>query len=220
MSRIENLLGKKFGKLTIIARDVNSKSGKAMWKCKCDCGKIKEKSVTGYDLKSGKVQSCGCNYFISNSHINETHNGVGTRLYRIWQGAKQRCYYKNAACFSRYGGRGIIVCKEWRDDFATFREWALNNGYSDDLTLDRIDVNGNYEPMNCRWITMRKQQNNRSNNHTLTINGETHTLSEWGKIKGINSATISYRISKGWNDSEIFILPNYNNKNLRKNQHE
>lgn len=132
---------------------------------------------------------------------NYKHGGRGTRLYGIWKAMRERCMCPNCNRWHRYGGRGIKVCEEW-DDFAVFRDWALSHGYSDRLSIDRIDSNGDYEPSNCRWVTQQEQQNNRSNNHRIKVNGEEHTLSEWSRISGIAVSTIYSRLKKGWSEKD------------------
>lgn len=129
---------------------------------------------------------------------NYKHGMRYTRIYGIWKAMKQRCFDSNCRNFSKYGGKGITVCHEWKESFQTFYEWAISNGYSDCLTIDRIDVNGNYEPSNCRWATQKKQQNNRSNNRILEFNGVCHTLAEWAEITGISKGTIWARLKCGW----------------------
>ena len=132
-----------------------------------------------------------------NHKYDESLRGISrTRLYYIWSHMKQRCYNENDIKYHDYGERGIRVCDEWIDDFQEFRKWAINNGYEEHLTLDRIDMNGNYEPSNCRWATYRQQANNTRKNHNLSLFGETHTISEWSRIVGIGRATIERRINK------------------------
>ena len=163
MTPVTNLLGKKFNRLTVIARAENNKQGKARWLCKCDCGNIK--IILGDSLKSGKTISCGC----AHSEISKImqkqncvkHNMSFTPLYKIWHSMKQRCYYKQNISYKYYGARGITVCNEWKDDFMSFYNWAINNGYKKGLSIDRINVEGNYEPTNCRWATAKEQANNR-----------------------------------------------------------
>ena len=128
---------------------------------------------------------------------NIKHGMYGTRLYSIWQNMKNRCYYIRSIEFARYGGRGIKVCKEWRESFQNFFDWAIRNGYADNLTIDRIDVNGDYCPENCRWATPKEQQNNRRNNHPLTYKGKTQTVSEWANELSISESTIRTRLWRG-----------------------
>ena len=123
------------------------------------------------------------------------HGMIGTRIYNIWKDMKKRCYCKTRKDYARYGGRGITVCKDWQD-FIPFYNWAMSNGYSDDLTLDRKNVNGNYEPSNCRWATRKEQQNNRRCNHLLTYNGKTQTITQWAEEYGIAETTLYARLTK------------------------
>lgn len=119
---------------------------------------------------------------------------VGTRVYRIWTGMKCRCFTKSSFPYKQYGAKGTTMCDEWRNDFMAFYNWAMNNGYSDELTIDRIDSKGNYEPSNCRWATYKEQANNTSTNLRFTYNGEEHTIHEWADIVGINAMALRYRI--------------------------
>lgn len=129
------------------------------------------------------------------------------RLYGIWKGIKSRCTNANDVGWRNYGGRGIAVCDEWRDDFEAFKRWALSNGYSDHLSIDRIDVNGNYCPENCRWATAKEQGNNTRVNHRLTLNGVTHTIAEWAVKTGISEALIQWRINSGMTIEEALTRP-------------
>lgn len=117
-----------------------------------------------------------------------------TRLYAIWNGIKCRCYTKSSISYKRYGANGITMCEGWRNDFMSFYKWSITNGYSDSLTIDRIDSNGNYEPSNCRWATYKEQANNISTNLRFAYNGEEHTIHEWADIVGINAMALRYRI--------------------------
>lgn len=135
-----------------------------------------------------------------------SHGDTGTRLHRIWQNMKARCYRKSAREYENYGGRGITVCEEWRSNYEKFKEWAINNGYADNLTIDRINVNGNYEPTNCRWITNKEQQNNRRDNACYEFNGETKTLAQWSEELGICYKTLQKRIRK-WGVEKAFTEP-------------
>lgn len=128
-----------------------------------------------------------------------THNGSNDRLYGIWINMKHRCNNPNDPRYYDYGGRGITVCNEWLHSYENFKDWSMRNGYTERLSIDRINVNGNYEPSNCRWATNKEQQNNMRSNRLLTYLGETHTVSEWAEITGINKSTISKRIDRsGW----------------------
>ena len=176
--KLIDMTGEVYGRLTVIERAKNTKQGKTQWLCQCSCGN--KAIVPRKRLKEGSTKSCGC-YRVDLGKLNRTHGMKGTRLYRIWTGAKDRCLNTNSKYWDRYGGRGITFCDEWKT-FENFMEWAKQNGYSKKLTLDRIDNDGNYEPSNCRWATMKQQQNNRSNNLRYTFKGVTHTLSEWSDI--------------------------------------
>ena len=206
MSSKIDMAGKRFGRLTVIEECGRDKQGAVKWRCRCDCGN--ETTVCGYSLRRGDVQSCGCfqSECSRNRHI--THGGFYTTLYRKWSGMKRRCYYTRGASYRLYGERGITVCDEWKDNFEAFKEWAVANGYQENLTLDRIDVNGNYCPENCRWVTPKEQQNNKRNNYYLTLNGETHTLAEWCEITGLTRATIRGRIEKlKWSVEDALTKP-------------
>lgn len=124
---------------------------------------------------------------------------MNKRLYSIWHNMKSRCYYRKSEKYKDYGGRGIIVCDEWRNNFQAFYDWAMSHGYADDLTIDRKDVNGNYEPSNCRWVTQKEQHNNTRKNHYITYNGETKTAAEWARQYGIHRCVLNNRIRRGWN---------------------
>lgn len=203
-----NLIGRKFGRLTVTARADNSKSGKSRWICQCDCGRTKTKPVLSYALISGKTTSCGCKYFESNKGRNTKHGMGYTRLNRIWDGMKRRCKVN-----SNY--LNISVCNEW-NDFEPFAKWALSNGYTDELTIDRIDNSKGYSPENCRWVDYKTQANNRKSNHLLTINGETHTLKEWSNKSGIPYRVILYRANHGWDGKDMLIKPDYKNQPSRR----
>ena len=137
-----------------------------------------------------------------------THGKSKTRLYNIWSDMKRRCYNPKNKRYNRYGGRGISVCDEWKDDFQAFYDWAIYNDYAEDLTIDRIDVNGNYEPNNCRWITWKEQQRNTSRNRFITVNGVTRTMTEWAEITGIHRDVIKDRLNKlHWTEEEAVTIP-------------
>ena len=199
-----DLTGKKFERLTVIKRVENSKSGQTRWLCKCDCGN--EVIVWGCHLRSGHTRSCGCIHSeqIKNIKHYKKHGLRWTRLYRIWNGIKSRTNLTNINDnYKNYSGRGITICDEWKE-FMPFYYWAINNGYKDNLTIDRIDVNGNYEPSNCRWATFEIQQNNKRNNRYIKYNGEIHTLSEWNRILKLPNKLLSNRLYRGWNIEKAF----------------
>lgn len=196
MPKLVDLTGQRFGRLLVLRRAENI-GRQTAWLCKCDCGN--EKAVPYWNLVSGQTKSCGCLVKeVSAKNAKCTHKQSYSRLYTIWIGMKQRCYYENHKHFKHYGGRGITVCDEWKDDFQAFHDWSISHGYEDNLTIDRIDVNGNYEPSNCKWASTKVQGNNKRSNHTLELNGEIHTVSEWSKITGIPNSTIHNRLKAGW----------------------
>lgn len=201
MAKALDLTGQRFGRLTAIERSENVKC-KAAWVCRCDCGNVAV--VMASDLRSGHTQSCGCLQRQRTSSASVKHGMRYTRLYHRWLDMKQRCQNPKNKRWSVYGGRGITVCAEWLNSFEAFRDWALANGYRDDLTIDRINVNGNYAPDNCRWATKEEQANNKSNTIFIEFEGAKKTLSEWAHIKKINYATLLHRYHAGVGTEEIF----------------
>lgn len=182
-----DLVGKRFGKLLVLSKGEN-KGKNTTWKCVCDCGTIRD--YLTYNLTSGKSSSCGCKRIETLSKIFTTHGGAGTRLYSIFKGIIQRCHNKKSPAYVYYGNKGVDICKEWENNFSTFKEWAEKNGYTDEKSIDRIDPNGNYEPNNCRWVSMQKQQNNKLNSAFITINEEKLTIAEWAEINKTNKQTL------------------------------
>jgi len=176
MSLCEDLTGKRFNRLVVLKRVENGNGFKSRWKCLCDCGN--ETIVAGTNLKTGEVKSCGCLKHLQR----DTHHLSGTRLYSIWNAMKNRCYLKTHSAYSYYGGRGITVCDEWKTDFESFYKWAINNGYSESLTIDRVDNNKSYCPDNCRWVPQEVQVNNRRSCVLITYKGETKNLMQWCKL--------------------------------------
>ena len=195
---IKDLIGQKFGRLTVLKFDKKietSNNKKYYWLCKCECGNIV--SINSASLKNGHTLSCGCLRLENCIKATKKHLQTGSDLYYVWSQIKQRCNNPNNKRYKNYGARGIKFCNEW-EDFTNFYNWAKENGYKKGLTIDRIDNNGNYEPSNCRWITNKEQQNNKRNNHLITYNNETLTVTQWAEKYNINVYTFRNRISKGW----------------------
>lgn len=190
MWKFNDLTGQKFGKLTVIKYLGLDKGKHSLWLCQCKCGK--QTKVNTCHLKSGHTKSCGCLHkeVVSGKNCNfYKHGKTKTRQHNLWTGIIDRCYNTKNQDYYNYGGRGIGVCKEWLDKkegFINFYNWAMENGYKDNLTIDRIDNNKNYEPNNCRWATVEDQAKNRRCNHLITYKGKTHNLKEWAKIKKIS----------------------------------
>ena len=192
--RFEDLTGKRFGRLTVLRRAPNySTSPTTRWYCLCDCGK--ETIATLPMLKNGKALSCGCYGRERVKEVVTKHGGRNTRLYHIWSMMKQRTDNPKHTAYKNYGGRGIEVCKEWHDDFQSFREWAYSAGYSDNLSIDRIDNDGNYEPKNCRWVNTVDQNRNQRSNIVLEYDGKKQLMSDWARELGISVQALSRRIN-------------------------
>lgn len=201
--KFKDISGQKFGRLTALHRLYNLK-GHTKWLCVCECGNLAEVFIT--NLTSGDTNSCGCLQKESVVERFTKHGKRYTRLYRILNGMKNRCYNKTVPQYPNYGGRGIKVCDEWLNDFEAFYTWSKDNGYSDNLSIDRIDVNGNYEPNNCRWVTQKQQMRNTRVNKCFTYKGETHCLKEWCEILGLNYNTVTTHISRNWTINEALGL--------------
>lgn len=201
----KDLSGERYGRLVVVERHGSSACQKATWLCQCDCGNT---SITNTgSLHNGTTRSCGCLHKEEIGALRRTHGMSKTRLYEIWSGIKKRCYYPNNHNYQWYGGKGIKVCDDWRDDFEIFRDWAMCNGYNDKLTIERNDLEGDYSPENCRWITMFEQHSNTSRNLYLTINGETKTLSQWSRESGIHIETIRGRRKRGVPNDNLLDPP-------------
>lgn len=203
MKKID-LTGKRFGRLTVVRRYGTLNGRQSTWLCKCDCGN--EKVVTAGHLRQGNTLSCGClakeTHVESGrkSHIGDRsrkHGDFGTKLYNVWNGMKTRCYNVNHKYYKDYGGRGIKVCDEWQK-YIPFKEWAISNGYHEGLSIDRIDVNGNYEPSNCRWIPLSEQGMNKRNNVYYEYKGKRYSVKDIAKMTGLKERTIRGRFERGW----------------------
>lgn len=223
----KDLTGRRFGRLTVIEYS-HIENSRTYWKCVCDCGNIT--TIQGHLLSTGKTKSCGClnrekaaermrnlgkrhwknglaEARKTENHGNYVHGKSNTRLYTIWTGMKQRCFNPNNRAYIDYGGRGITVCDEWKNDFQAFYDWAIKNGYADNLSIDRKDVNGNYEPSNCRWATDTEQQNNKSDNRIIEYKGESKTIRQWADEKGMSWTALHSRLKKGWSIEKALETP-------------
>lgn len=197
---LNSRIGEKYGKLTIIG--IAQKRGRHYYVvCRCDCGNEKIIEISNILAKSGMTLSCGC-LKESKKVLNKIEH---KRIYGIFHGIKTRCYNPSCKSYKNYGGRGITICDEWKNDFYAFYNWAVNNGYTDSLSIDRIDVNGNYEPSNCRWVTSKIQNNNRRTNKVIEYKGEKHNLCEWAKILNIKHNTLCMRLKK-WDIEKAFNM--------------
>ena len=201
-----DITGQKFNRLTAIRlHHIKKTKGGSVhyWLFRCDCGN--EKVIVKISVTSNITKSCGClnkEQLKSIRHLSYKHELCNHRLYYIWTTMKARCNNPKSQKYKNYGLRGIRVCDEWLNDFKVFYDWAMQNGYKDNLSIDRIDVNGNYEPNNCRWATNIQQSNNRTNNYLITYNNETHTIAEWARIINVKYQTLYMRLRRGWSFSQ------------------
>lgn len=196
-------IGDKIGRFTIIGekiKDEKTPKKHGMYPCRCECGR--EKLIDEYNLSSGKSKSCGC-LISDTSKMKKTHGREPKRLYRIWSNMRNRCTDTKTRYYKDYGGRGIRVCDEW-EKYENFRDWAFGNGYKSNLTIDRIDNNGNYEPSNCRWATAEEQAKNRRSNIYINLNGETKILKDWCRYFGTEPYKAYTRYKKGIRGYQLF----------------
>ncbi len=205
-TKIKEMIGKKFGLFFVLARGNNDKSGKPKWICVCDCGTFK--AVGGTSLRVGHSTNCGCVRIQKNmvhiSTLTKTHGMRNTRTYSIWRGMLNRCNNPNATGYHLYGGRGIAVCELW----SKFENFYADMGEAPrGLTIDRINSDENYEPGNCRWATMKEQENNRRNNVKITYCGETRSVGDWASILGVDRGPIYRRLARGWSVEDALDKP-------------
>lgn len=186
---MKDLTGQRFGRLTVL-RFASKKNSNYYWLCKCDCGK--ETIVSKNHLSDGHTKSCGCFQREASKNFHTIHNMARTKIYSVWNGIKDRCLNNKKKNYKYYGGRGIKVCEEWKNDFLSFYNWAINNGYKEGLTIDRINNEGNYEPNNCRWATHKEQANNTRRNRYITYKGKRQSLANWCR-----ELNIDYQITRG-----------------------
>lgn len=194
--------GAKFGRLTVVCED--GKRNPRYFVCACGCGT--QKIVRLDSLRRGEIVSCGC-YNREISRAKNTKHGLSQgRIYRIWQGVKSRCLNPNNTSYNHYGGRRIVVCSEWME-FEVFSRWAIANGYRDDLTIERIDVNGNYEPENCSWVPVAEQRRNTTRVHKIEIDGEAKTQRQWAAAVNMHQSTLRHRLGMGIPLEEAITTP-------------
>lgn len=200
---MEITIGSKYGKWEVMKFIGKDKWGRPRYLCKCECGTVSDKD--GYDLVNGRATNCRkCqNHF----HI---HGLTNSRLFSIWGNMKQRCLNPKNPRYSIYGGRGISICDEWKNNFQAFYDWAIKNGYKENLTIDRIDNNGNYCPENCHWANITTQLQNRSITRIIEYNNKQYFIDEFCKVFGLNEQKVRQRINRyGYTDAEDLLNPNH-----------
>nr|DAH19590.1 MAG TPA: PVL ORF-50-like family [Caudoviricetes sp.]DAH49188.1 MAG TPA: PVL ORF-50-like family [Caudoviricetes sp.] len=212
MSKVIDITGKTFSQLTVLCRNGSDSKGKAVWTCVCSCGNVVD--VDGTRLRNGSVKSCGC---LKHKAYTSTHHMTRTRLYYAWANMRNRCKRESVKSYKDYGARGIKVCAEWEKSFESFRDWALENGYSDDLTIERKNHDGDYCPENCCWVTKAAQANNRRMCVEIEYNGRTQNLMQWCNELGLNYKRIHNRMNKlGMTFEEAISKPVETNKRNKK----
>lgn len=208
--RAIDISGKRFGRILVLKYVGNSR-----WLCRCDCSN--EKIIRRDALIQGRTKSCGCfQKEIAAKQVRQRslkHGDFGTKLYGIWAGMKRRCYNPRTKYYEDYGGRGITVCDEWKNDYSKFKEWALANGYQEGLSIERVDVNKGYSPDNCKFITINEQNSNKRISIRLQYQGKEYSIKELSKLTGIKERTIRDRYERGLPIEEIL------NPKIRKNQY-
>lgn len=205
-----DMIGKRFGRLTVIRENGRAKNGALMYLCECDCGNFV--TVRGLSLRKGDCKSCGCLRKEVSSVGNSTHGHSNERLFNVWRCMIKRCYDVNHTAYHRYGGRGIRICDEWLNNYEAFRDFMLANGYPEDAgpyeySIDRINNDGNYEPSNCRVVTASIQSLNKSNNHRISFKGEEMTITEAAKKCNLTNQQVFNRLNKGWTMKRALTQP-------------
>lgn len=203
--RLVDLTGKRFDRLLVLKRyPENNNQNKPQWVCRCDCGN--ETIVTGSCLRSGNTKSCGCLNHEKRLSVPYKHGKTHSKLYYIWTNMKGRCNNKNDKSYRNYGGRGIHVFTDWEDNFIAFYDWAITNGYEEGLSIERIDVNKDYCPDNCKWVSVSEQANNKRDTIYVTLDGKTYRLREICTTYGVKYATALWRYHKGYPIEKILEL--------------
>jgi len=210
-NRFRDLTNMRFGKLLALEPVKKPYNTKYYWLCECDCGN--KKIIMSSNLIKGISTTCGCGK-IEIGKITTKHGMTNTRIFKIWVGVRKRCTNPKCESYKHYGGRGIKISDKWNNFIDFYND--MKEGYADDLSLDRIDTNGNYEPGNCRWVTQKMQNRNRRNNYIITYNNENKTLSEWSEISKVPYHAIKYRIKNGWDIGKAIFTPSIqNNKKIQ-----
>lgn len=205
INKYYSYIGEKYNSLTIIDVAGNDTNGHYFFKCQCDCGNITKVRVDR--ILKGYTTTCGCRNQGYNYHDGNGLSKEYPKLYSVWNTIRHRCYNPKHCKYKNYGGRGITVCEEWRYEFTPFYNWAMANGYQDGLTIDRINVNGNYEPTNCRWVTLKEQARNKTNSVLVTYKEKTKSLPQWCEELNLPYKTIDYRLRAGWTAERAFTEP-------------
>lgn len=205
MGKAKDITSQKFGRLTAIKCVGINNHHKFLWECLCECGN--KKIVPTGALISGNTKSCGCLHSEKLIEQNKTHNASKTLLYKIWCAMKERCLNEKSKYYNHYGGRGIEISGIWINSFENFRDWAMLNGYQEGLSIERKNVDGNYEPNNCCWIKLGEQTRNKSNSIYLTINGETKLLIDFAMQYNLSPLLLRQRYHKGIRNEEILNPP-------------
>lgn len=220
MGKRQDHTGKRFGMLVAVSYYGNDKFGHSIWQCRCDCGRFSYPLATS--LVRGATKSCGCQESINaNNNLSKSitppehfeHIVDSRRIAGIWDHIRKRCYVPGSSNYERYGGRGITVCSEWRTSMVAFRDWAMSNGYRPGLTIDRIDVNGNYEPSNCRWVTWKEQANNRRNNRKFLIGKNVYTWEHLKHESVVSRSSFFRRVARGMGIVDALYMPSLSRRN-------
>ncbi len=224
MGNVKDISGQQINGWYVLREYGRNKSGGATFLCRCDCGNVRV--VDGRSIRNGASKNCGCKRNTDSVErmrsIATKHGGKKERLYGVWRGMIDRCNNPKSPFYYRYGGRGISVCDKWQYSYKSFREWAYASGYNEkaqkwECTIDRVNNNAGYSPDNCIWRTLKQQCNNRSSNHFVEYNGESHTLTEWSELTGIKKDTLRRRIFVyNWTVERALTEPthNYNHKGI------
>ena len=216
MSRVKDIIGQKFNRLTVVSRAENSRHGNAMWNCLCDCGNMTV--VLGSNLRNGEVKSCGC-LLAEKNKARSTHGMTRTKLYQTWANMRRRCTDPKSKSYKDYGMRGIYVCDEWENSFEIFRDWAISHGYSEGLSIDRIDNDGPYAPWNCRWATHQEQDNNRRRCVWISYHGRTQNLMQWCKELNLDYKLIHNRMfQSGMSFEKAITMPLMKSRSHKQNK--